>query len=469
MAGGMDLVRLRQLVRDAAGCLVDFCTHERLGETCAGLGLPEPPEYAEPGSEHKLTKRQRLDWSFANLADEGIAVVAERVLAGQLPGVLDAAGRNAIEDALWAGQGALEIPRMTRRDIALALDLGDVTPKPDRFMALLDRLWVLDTPVDPWTEGAASLRKRIERHVIRNPGDWSAEELLDELGAIDAAGDARFTRFLEGLASADLVPDEQAQRRIVATINPHLRAAGAELRETGEDGGYPVFRVVSTRAARGQPKNLIFASPVKPDIRIIDAINNDIEIVTNAEAVLVYDQPTHEGVLWRDLQAWWKDTRQITDDDEAKSTLYKRLRSSLPESSPPQRNLFDLYHHIHRDELPGLPALLPEVWLHWDPKTARERGPEALLRFRMDFLLLLPHGHRVVLEVDGATLYSTNGRPDAAVYANGVRADRELKLARYEVFRFGAAELQHPGSADPMLRQFFADLFRQFGVTPRAV
>ncbi|MFB7225150.1 hypothetical protein [Streptomyces sp. NPDC056227] len=29
------------------------------------------------------------------------------------------------------------------------------------------------------------------------------------------------------------------------------------------------------------------------------------------------------------------------------------------------------------------PALLPEVWLHWDPKTVEERGPEALLRSRM--------------------------------------------------------------------------------------
>ncbi|GII32896.1 hypothetical protein [Planotetraspora mira] len=49
----------------------------------------------------------------------------------------------------------------------------------------------------------------------------------------------------------------------------------------------------------------------------------------------------------------------------------------------------------------GLPALLPEVWLHWDPKTVRARGTEALLRFRMDFLLLLSRGQRVVLEVDG--------------------------------------------------------------------
>jgi very-short-patch-repair endonuclease len=66
------------------------------------------------------------------------------------------------------------------------------------------------------------------------------------------------------------------------------------------------------------------------------------------------------------------------------------------------------------------------------------RGPDALLRHRMDFLLLLPRGERIVLEVDGETHYAANGRPDPRQYADGVRADRELKLAGYEVFRFGA-------------------------------
>ena len=36
------------------------------------------------------------------------------------------------------------------------------------------------------------------------------------------------------------------------------------------------------------------------------------------------------------------------------------------------------------------------------------------------------------------------GRPDPAKYADGVCGDRELKLAGYEVFRFGATELPAP-------------------------
>lgn len=50
--------------------------------------------------------------------------------------------------------------------------------------------------------------------------------------------------------------------------------------------------------------------------------------------------------------------------------------------------------------------------------------------------------------------------------ADGARGDRELKLAGYEVFRFGATELQDREQARALLRQFFADLFRRFGVTP---
>jgi hypothetical protein len=71
-------------------------------------------------------------------------------------------------------------------------------------------------------------------------------------------GDTRFARFLEGLVSADVIPDEPAQRRVVSIVNPHLRSVGAELRETGADGGYPVFSVVSAQSARTRrPKNLI--------------------------------------------------------------------------------------------------------------------------------------------------------------------------------------------------------------------
>jgi len=218
---------------------------------------------------------------------------------------------------------------------------------------------------------------------------------------------------------------------------------------------------VSLRSNRCRPKNLIFASKEKPDLLFSDAIDNYIEIVNNTDKVLVYDIPIGSyGLRWRYLQAWWKQTRNLDSDGEAKDTLYKRLLGSLPGNSPPQRRLFDLYHQVHGAQVPDLPALLPEVWLHWDPQTVRVRGKKALLNLRMDFLLLLPRGRRVVLEVDGTHHYATEGRADPIVYAKTVRGDRDLTLSGYEVYRFGAAELQDYQQARMVVQQFFDDLYR---------
>jgi very-short-patch-repair endonuclease len=456
----MDLVRLRQLVGDVLDGLASMWTHREIGPECERLGLPSPL-LASEGS-----KRERVSRSLAALADADLPMVAERVIAGAMPLSAGPSARYAIEDALWAGRGP-EIPRRTRREIARDLDLSVLARQGDRFISLLESLWVLGDPLDLFTGGSTGLRSQIERHVLRNPGDWSAEDLFEQLGAFEAV-DARFARFLEGLASAGVIPDEPAQRGIVAVVNPHLLAVGAELRETGADGGYPVFSVLPAGSARRwRPKNLIFASLAKPDIRLRDAVDNDIEIVGNADKVLVYDRPIGaDGIRWRDLQDWWKETQQLPSDDAAKASLYQRLLQSIPAESPPQRTLFQLYHEIHGSAVPGLPALLPEVWLHWDHKTARQRGLEAMLRFRMDFLLLLPHGQRVVLEVDGAQHYtSDDGRPDTAKYAANMRGDRDLKLSGYEVFRFGAAELHPRGPARVLLQTFFSDLFHRFAVT----
>ena len=188
---------------------------------------------------------------------------------------------------------------------------------------------------DPWADDDPlhwSLRRRIEQCVIRNPGDWAADDLFDALGAIDGASDARFGLFLEGLASSGVVPYEPAQRRVAATANRHLRPAGAELRETSSDGGYQVFSVVSTRADRArQPKDVIFASRSKPDIRFRDAIDNDIEIAGNADDIVVYDRPIGPGVLWGDLLAWWIDRERTgAGDDQVSSALFRYYGISAP-------------------------------------------------------------------------------------------------------------------------------------------
>lgn len=458
----MDLVQLRGILSPLVIALKDVGTHDTLPALCEALGMPSPEAIG--------SKKDRMTASFDALSNTDLPNTARLFLSKHK---VNASTRNAIEDILWSDDACPVIQKRFRRELARALDservqlYGDVR----RFDELLDRLWVLDSDslADFFglVHGDRGLRAQIQQHVHRNPGDWSIEFLFDQLGAYDAS-DRRFALFLEGLSSADVQLDEAAQRDFVACANSCLHRCGAELREIGTQDGYPEFVALSLHApSRGGPKNLIFASPDKPDLRFRDALDNDIEIVTNADKVLVYDRSIGiNGLLWADLQRWWGETEGIAEAEEAKRTLYMRLHESLPPNSPPQTLLFEAFFQGFRGAVPQLPALLPEVWLHWDPRTVKERGREALLRFRMDFLLLLPQGIRVVIEVDGKHHYArADGQADAQRYAHMVAADRELKLAGYEVFRFGATELQGP-HAKTCVKDFFCTLFKRYGVLP---
>src|SRR6266567_1688999 len=156
--------------------------------------LPPPPP-ADEGS-----KRERVSRSLAALANADLPVVAQRIIADTMPLSTGPAARYAMEDVLWADRGP-EIPRRTRREMARDLDLSVFACQGNRFMALLEGLWLLGDPLDWFAGGSTGLRGEIERHGLRNPGDWSAEDLFEQLGAFDAV-DARFARFLDGLASA---------------------------------------------------------------------------------------------------------------------------------------------------------------------------------------------------------------------------------------------------------------------------
>ncbi|EFO0759726.1 hypothetical protein DYP13_23560, partial [Escherichia coli] len=239
----------------------------------------------------------------------------------------------------------------------------------------------------------------------------------------------------------------------------------AELIHSSDAEGYPVFSLISLRTFRGRPKNIIFASLTKPDIRLSDSLNNEIEILSNPNQVLIYDRPlSTEGLSWRELQAWWADFICEENSEEAKISLYRRLQQSLPNSSPPQKKFFKEFFRQYRSAIYDLPALLPEVWLHWDPKTVSERGAGALLNHRMDFLLLMPDGGRVVIEIDGIQHYSDEtGRASKSKYADLVAADRSLKLAGYDIYRFAGVELHHD-DASYKIKYFFDALFKYHGI-----
>ncbi|KAB1925819.1 hypothetical protein F8280_11140 [Micromonospora noduli] len=375
-----------------------------------------------------------------------------------------------VQDLVWADEHPPPIPKRTRRDLARALPGWILVNHAQRFHTLLGALFDLSRGDLFFGLEDTSLGGQIDRHFYRND-DWTVEQLFDELGAVDKASDRRFALFLEGMVSGDTVPDEAAQRQLVDAINPPLAGIGLELRETGNADGYPTFHLVATGSRAGRPKQLIFACARKPDLRLIDVIDSDVEVVDPTGDVLVYDRPIGPaGLRWRDLQTWWSDTRQVQDGHQAKRELYQRLGNSVPPHSRHQLLLFRLYHDIYGACLQELPALLPEVWRHWDPKTVKARGKDALLQFRMDFLLLAPAGARIVLEVDGQTHYASEREaadgqrrwlPDGNEYAHTMAASRDLTLAGYEMYRFGTNDLNDEDQARKLVTAFFDSLFRR--------
>jgi very-short-patch-repair endonuclease len=66
----------------------------------------------------------------------------------------------------------------------------------------------------------------------------------------------------------------------------------------------------------------------------------------------------------------------------------------------------------------------------------------------MDFLLLLPHRQRVVIEIDGQQHYADGDKASPARYATMVAEDRNLRLLGYEVYRFAGHELLQANSRD---------------------
>jgi very-short-patch-repair endonuclease len=213
----------------------------------------------------------------------------------------------------------------------------------------------------------------------------------------------------------------------------------------------------------GELKNIIFASNgPKPDIVFSDAINNDIEVVRHQESFLIYDRPIGDRALtWRQLISWWARQDHLDEVAEAECgrDLYRRLGQSMVDNGA-ERFVMHTYAGLYARCGFDIPALLPQVYLHYDPLGRRRDGRRpALTRQRMDFLVLLPHHRRIVIEVDGKQHYADGaGLADPRAYAEMVAADRKLQLAGYEVYRIGGHELVDRRNAEQMLNELFVAL-----------
>jgi very-short-patch-repair endonuclease len=224
----------------------------------------------------------------------------------------------------------------------------------------------------------------------------------------------------------------------------------------------------------GDIKNLIFAADgPKPELVLTDALNNTVEIVENAEYCLVYNLPIlQSGLLWPDLVKWWTKSNNLAFlDRTTEESLFLRLRNSL--ASPPEKLFFNSYFQYYHDVLgEGFPALIPQVYLHFDPKSLRNLGGQQRLpRQRMDFLMLLPNNQRIVIEIDGKQHYSENNNMSSPrKYSGMVAEDRRLRLLGYEVYRFGGYELRDDNSnkaqSENLVQNFFCQLFEKHRILP---
>ncbi len=181
----------------------------------------------------------------------------------------------------------------------------------------------------------------------------------------------------------------------------------------------------------------------------------------------MYDLPILDSVfLWENLVKWWANKNNfIFPDNSTEFKLYFRLMESL--NSKPEKLLFETYFKRLREELGDkFPALIPQVYLHYDPKNLDNlKGNKRLPRQRMDFLLLFSKQERVVIEVDGKQHYANDNDNIAnpKKYAEMVSADRELRLNGYEIYRFGGYEL-YGKQGEWIVENFFRCLFKKYNI-----
>ncbi|WP_061539451.1 hypothetical protein [Collimonas fungivorans] len=341
------------------------------------------------------------------------------------------------------------ITEITRRDALKVLNrLDSLFNDVDLFEGLniISYEYLTYDGVDHHLNFLPALSKDVVQHYVRNPDD-SNEEVLIRCGALTCS-QTKFFALLEKLLHP-VVRRGDEQVELVIHLNAVLRPDGFQAVVVGEQSTHPIYAVQRIgNGVAGAVKNLIFASVgPKPELILRDAVSNDIEITKHADMCLVFDRPLPvSGLAWVDMAEWWQERQGLAELKSARQSLGERLKRSVELShSPGEYAIFRTYHEVFGPKLGDrLPALIPQVYLHYDPFTQAERmqlGKDSVLaRQRMDFLMLLDSRVRIVIEVDGQQHYAEGGRASPAHYAMMVEEDRRLRLQGYELYRFGGAE-----------------------------
>jgi hypothetical protein len=313
----------------------------------------------------------------------------------------------------------------------------------------------MSSPVPP-----AKLREHMAYLLQEAVKQYEIEATCDRLGMPPAG---------EGAWSYNSKRVYVQNRLAGASTEEVVRIAHALVDEFGDQELEAMLGAGGFRGVDGDFKNLIFAAiGVKPRIVLRDAINNVIEIVEGADRCLVYDRALPpSGLTWGALLDWWRASNVADTERAAAEALYRRLHKSL--GSPPEKLLFRTFcRRYAADRGREVPALIPQVYLHYNPYAKRALEAFAgreLPRQRMDFLLLPNDRMRVVIEVDGRQHYAEDdGSASTGRYSAMMREDRSLRLDGYEVYRFGGLELQRE-AGERLVADFFDRLFATYGGT----
>ncbi|MEK4731376.1 AbiJ-related protein [Paenibacillus sp. FSL L8-0641] len=441
-----------ELVQHIASFLASEVKSYDIPDICSSYGLDDGEESEAFAGKSKYVERRLRGKDQLFLID-----LAKRVAKDY-----NSVDLNRMLNTI-SPRGIFNITQITRKNIVKEiLSLGYIEGDMN-LIDFLKRTWDLDSM--PSTDSRFfNATGDITQHMIAND-DWSFQELFEDVLEIYNIKDEKFIRFTEQIVHPRVRSEVDPQ--FIEKLNYHLVKDGYKMQVTSQISGYPLYTIIkTTKGVKGEFKNLIFAADgPKPEIVISDSINNEIAIVKNQEFCLVYDLPILEGLLWRELVTWWGDKQSEEEGINVERAMYKRLIRSLDKG--PERNFFKFYFKHFRERMGNsLPALIPQVYLHYDPYVTKIVPDETrLVRQRMDFLLLLPNNVRIVIEIDGKQHYSSeDNKPNPKKYAEMMKADRDLRLLGYEVFRFGGFEFINENSVDKMVLDFFSKLFLRYEI-----
>lgn len=267
---------------------------------------------------------------------------------------------------------------------------------------------------------------------------------------------------------------------LVEVINRYIDHDGYKLVVKDTIGDKDFYECISTRVGvQGQVKNIIFAAKYKSEIAFDDALNNDIRITKNENQCLVYNRSIpSSGVMWNELVEWYAAENNLTDDQNPEVAFITRLCDCLDISfkangakSGPETWMLQAYYNLKKELGIDLPALIPQVYLYYDPQTLKQRGYKLFEHQKMDFLMILSHKDRIIIEIDGKQHYAEGTTASPKLYSEMVRAHREMSLLGYDVYRFGGYEFMGADTDETVknkvlenIKQFFIRLFYKYGI-----